>query len=154
MRRADRLFQIVNALRRRRTATTAAQLAERLGVPAVTLGSEVELDGTTVRIRRDGDAATETIEGELPLVLSVTDQSGEARYPAFKGIMAAKKKPLETWSLSDLGVDAELVGLSASLTAVEGTEARPPRTQGEVVTDEDGSGATALVEFLASKKFI
>jgi electron transfer flavoprotein beta subunit len=131
-----------------------AMLAERLDVPAVTLGSEVELDGTTVRIRRDGDAATETIEGELPLVLSVTDQSGEARYPSFKGIMAAKKKPLETWSLSDLGVDAELVGLSASWTAVEDTEARPPRTQGEVVTDEDGSGAKALVEFLASKKFI
>jgi electron transfer flavoprotein beta subunit len=131
-----------------------AMLAERLDVPAVTLGSEVEVDGTTVRIRRDGDAATETIEGSLPLVLSVTDQSGEARYPSFKGIMAAKKKPLETWSLSDLGVDAELVGLSAAWTTVEGTEARPPRTQGEVVTDEDGSGATALVEFLASKKFI
>jgi electron transfer flavoprotein beta subunit len=131
-----------------------AMVAERLDVPAVTLGSEVELDGTTVKIRRDGDAATETIEGSLPLVLSVTDQSGEARYPSFKGIMAAKKKPLETWSLSDLGVDAELVGLSASWSAVEATEARPPRTQGEVVTDEDGSGATALVEFLASKKFI
>jgi electron transfer flavoprotein beta subunit len=131
-----------------------AMLAERLDVPAVTLGSEVEVDGTTVRIRRDGDAATETIEGTLPLVLSVTDQSGEARYPSFKGIMAAKKKPVETWSLSDLGVDAELVGLSAAWSAVEGTEARPPRTQGEVVTDEDGSGATALVEFLASKKFI
>jgi electron transfer flavoprotein beta subunit len=131
-----------------------AMLAERLDVPAVTLGSEIEVDGTTVRIRRDGDAATETIEGTLPLVLSVTDQSGEARYPSFKGIMAAKKKPVETWSLSDLGVDAELVGLSAAWSRVESTEARPPRTQGEVVTDEDGSGATALVEFLASKKFI
>ena len=131
-----------------------AMLAERLDVPAVTLGSEVEVDGTTVRIRRDGDAATETIEGTLPLVLSVTDQSGEARYPSFKGIMAAKKKPVETWSLSDLGVDAELVGLSAAWSTVEGTEARPPRTQGEVVTDEDGSGATALVGFLVSKKFI
>ena len=131
-----------------------AMLAERLDVPAVTFGSEIEVDGTTVRIRRDGDAATETIEGTLPLVLSVTDQSGEARYPSFKGIMAAKKKPVETWSLSDLGVDAELVGLSAAWSTVESTEARPPRTQGEVVTDEDGSGATALVEFLASKKFI
>jgi electron transfer flavoprotein beta subunit len=131
-----------------------AMLAERLDVPAVTLGSEIEVDATTVRIRRDGDAATETIEGTLPLVLSVTDQSGEARYPSFKGIMAAKKKPVETWSLSDLGVDAELVGLSAAWSRVESTEARPPRTQGEVVTDEDGSGATALVEFLASKKFI
>jgi electron transfer flavoprotein beta subunit len=131
-----------------------AMLAERLDVPAVTLGSEIEVDATTVRIRRDGDAATETIEGTLPLVLSVTDQSGEARYPSFKGIMAAKKKPVETWSLSDLGVDAELVGLSAAWSTVASTEARPPRTQGEVVTDEDGSGATALVEFLASKKFI
>jgi electron transfer flavoprotein beta subunit len=131
-----------------------AMLAERLDVPAVTLGSEVEVEGTTVRIRRDGDTATETIEGTLPLVLSVTDQSGEARYPSFKGIMAAKKKPVETWSLSDLGVDAELVGLSAAWSTVEATEARPPRTQGQVVTDEDGSGANALVEFLASKKFI
>jgi electron transfer flavoprotein beta subunit len=131
-----------------------AMLAERLGVPGVTLGSEIEVDGSTVRIRRDGDTATETIEGSLPVVLSVTDQSGEARYPSFKGIMAAKKKPLETWSLADLGVDAELVGLTAASSTVQGTEARPPRTQGEVVTDEDGSGATALVEFLASKKFI
>jgi electron transfer flavoprotein beta subunit len=131
-----------------------AMLSERLGVPGLTLGSEITVDGTSVKIRRDGDAATETIEASLPMVVSVTDQSGEARYPSFKGIMAAKKKPLETWSLSDLGVDAGQVGLSAAWTQVEGTEARPPRTQGEVVTDEDGSGATALVEFLASKKFI
>src|SRR6478735_5709629 len=66
-----------------------AMLSERLGVPGVTLGSEIEVDGSTVRIRRDGDTATETIEGSMPLVLSVTDQSGEARYPSFKGIMAA-----------------------------------------------------------------
>jgi electron transfer flavoprotein beta subunit len=131
-----------------------SMLSERLGVPGVTLGSEITVDGSTVRIRRDGDAATETIEGTLPLVLSVTDQSGEARYPSFKGIMAAKKKPVETWTLSDLGVDAELVGLTAASSVVEATEARPPRTAGQVVTDEEGSGATALVDFLASKKFI
>jgi electron transfer flavoprotein beta subunit len=131
-----------------------AMLAERLGVPQVTMASEVQVEGQSVTIRRDGDTATETIEGTLPLVLSVTDQSGEARYPSFKGIMAAKKKPVETWSLSDLGVDAGQVGLSAAWTAVESTQARPPRTQGEIVTDEDGSGAKALVEFLASKKFI
>jgi electron transfer flavoprotein beta subunit len=131
-----------------------AMLAERLGVPQVTMASEVQVEGQSVTIRRDGDTATETVEGTLPLVLSVTDQSGEARYPSFKGIMAAKKKPVETWSLSDLGVDAGQVGLSAAWTAVESTQARPPRTQGEIVTDEDGSGAKALVEFLASKKFI
>ncbi len=136
-----------------------AMLAERLDVPAVTLGSEVELSAdsggnTTLRIRRDGDTATETIEATLPVVCSVTDQSGEARYPSFKGIMAAKKKPVATWSLSDLGVDAELVGLAAAYTVVEDSQARPPRTAGQVVADDDGAGAHALVEFLASKKFI
>ena len=68
--------------------------------------------------------------------------------------MAAKKKPVETWSLSDLGVEADQVGLSAAWTEVQNTEERPPRTAGEIVTDEDGSGAKALVDFLASKKFI
>lgn len=131
-----------------------AMLAERLGLPQVTLASVVESQGDQVRIKRDGDTATEVIGAAMPLVLSVTDQSGEARYPSFKGIMAAKKKPLETYSLSDLGVDAGQVGLSAAWTSVEETTERPPRTAGEVVKDEDGSGATALVDFLASKKFI
>jgi electron transfer flavoprotein beta subunit len=131
-----------------------AMLAERLDLPQVTLGSVIERQDKEFRIKRDGDTSTEVIGATAPLVLSVTDQSGEARYPSFKGIMAAKKKPLETWSLSDIGVDAGDVGLDAAWTEVAGTEERPPRSQGEVVTDEDGSGATALVEFLASKKFI
>jgi electron transfer flavoprotein beta subunit len=131
-----------------------AMLAERLGMPQVTLASVVESQGDQVRIKRDNEGSTEVIGATLPIVLSVTDQSGEARYPSFKGIMAAKKKPLETWSLSDLGLDADQVGLSVAYTQVEDTTARPPRTAGEIVTDEDGSGAGALVEFLASKKFI
>jgi electron transfer flavoprotein beta subunit len=131
-----------------------AMLAERLDLPQVTLGSVIESQGDQFRIKRDGDTSTEVIVATAPLVLSVTDQSGEARYPSFKGIMAAKKKPLETWSLSDIGVDAGSVGLDAAWSQVEGTEERPPRTQGEIVTDEDGSGAKALVDFLASKKFI
>jgi electron transfer flavoprotein beta subunit len=131
-----------------------AMLAERLDLPQVTLGSVIERQGDQFRIKRDGDTSTEVIGATSPLVLSVTDQSGEARYPSFKGIMAAKKKPLETWSLSDIGVDADQVGLDAAWSVVEDTEERPPRSQGEIVTDEDGSGAKALVEFLASKKFI
>ena len=131
-----------------------AMLAERLGLPQVTMASLVETQGDQIRVKRDGDTATEVIGGTLPLVLSVTDQSGEARYPSFKGIMAAKKKPMETWSLGDIGVEADQVGLSVAWSEVEDTTARPPRTAGEIVTDEDGSGATALTEFLASKKFI
>jgi electron transfer flavoprotein beta subunit len=131
-----------------------AMLSERLGVPAVTFGSEVSVEGDKVTIRRDGDTSTETIEGTLPLVLSVTDQSGGARYPSFKGMMAAKKKPVDTLTLGDLGIAGDQVGLSAAWTAVESTEARPPRGKGEIVTDDGGSGAAAFVEFLASKQFI
>ncbi len=79
-----------------------AMLAERLDLPQVTFASVIETQGDQVRIKRDGDTATEVIGATMPLVMSVTDQTGEARYPSFKGIMAAKKKPLETWSLSDL----------------------------------------------------
>jgi len=131
-----------------------AMLAERLDLPQVTFASVIETQGDQVRVKRDGENATEVIGGTMPLVLSVTDQTGEARYPSFKGIMAAKKKPVETWSLSDIGVDSGQVGLSVAWSEVEETAARPPRTAGEIVTDEDGSGAKALADFLASKKFI
>jgi electron transfer flavoprotein beta subunit len=131
-----------------------AMLAELLTLPQVTMASVVETQGDQVRVKRDDDTATEVIGATMPLVLSVTDQSGEARYPSFKGIMAAKKKPLEIWSLSDIGVDPGQVGLAAAWTEVKDTVERPPRSAGEIVTDEDGSGATALVGFLASRKFI
>jgi electron transfer flavoprotein beta subunit len=131
-----------------------AMLAERLGLPQVTLASVIESQGDQVRIKRDNEGSTEVIGATMPLVLSVTDQSGEARYPSFKGIMAAKKKPMEVLSLADIGVEADQVGLSVAWTQVADTTARPPRTAGEIVKDEDGSGAAALTEFLASKKFI
>src|SRR3954452_19108796 len=72
-----------------------AMLAERLGLPGATMASRVEhVDATSVRIRRDGDAASVIVEASIPAVLSVTAQPDEARYPSFKGIMAAKKKPV------------------------------------------------------------
>ncbi len=131
-----------------------AMLAERLGLPQVTFGSEVTVDGSTVRVRRDGDAATETIEASLPVLVSVTDQANEPRYPSFKGIMAAKKKPVAELTLSDLGLDAAEVGTDAAWTKVLEAQERPPRTAGTIVSDEDGTGADQLVEFLAGQKFI
>jgi len=130
-----------------------AMLAERLGLPQVTFASELSLDGQQVTIRRDGDAASETIVASLPALVSVTDQINEPRYPSFKGIMAAKKKPVETWGLADLGVDAAQVGLDAAWTKVESFTKRPPRQQGQIVTDE-GDGGTKLAEFLSAQKFI
>jgi len=131
-----------------------AMLAERLGLPQVTFGSEVTVEGTSVRVRRDGDAATETIEATMPVLLSVTDQANEPRYPSFKGIMSAKKKPVQQLSLSDIGVDAGDVGTDAAWTRVQQTQERPPRSAGTIVIDQDGSGADQLVEFLAVQKFI
>ncbi|MBL1101054.1 electron transfer flavoprotein subunit beta/FixA family protein [Streptomyces coffeae] len=130
-----------------------ALLAERLGVPQVTLLSEVTVEGTTVKGRRDGDAATEQLEARLPAVVSVTDQSGEARYPSFKGIMAAKKKPVDCLDLDDLGIEAIGVGLGGAWTQVESIAARPARTAGTIVKDE-GAGGKQLAEFLATQKFI
>jgi electron transfer flavoprotein beta subunit len=130
-----------------------ALVAERLGVPQVTLLSEVSVEDGVVTGRRDGDTASEQLQASLPAVVSVTDQSGEARYPSFKGIMAAKKKPVESWDLSDLGIEAEEVGLDGAYTVVESAAERPARTAGKIVTDE-GEGGKQLAEYLASQKFI
>jgi electron transfer flavoprotein beta subunit len=131
-----------------------SMVAERLGWPAVTLASEVSVADGTVTIRRDVDVVSQTIEATLPAVVSVTDQSGEARYPSMKGILSAKKKPVEHWSLADLGVDPAGVGLAAAWTKVLDTTPRPPKEPGQVVPDEDGAGTGALVEFLAAGKYI
>ncbi|MCQ4079232.1 electron transfer flavoprotein subunit beta/FixA family protein [Streptomyces sp. RB6PN25] len=130
-----------------------AILAERLGVPQVTLLSEVAVAGGNVLGRWDGDTASERVEAQLPAVVSVTDQSGEARYPSFKGIMAAKKKPVESLELSDLGIDAGEVGLAGARTAVEEAAERPARSAGTIVKDE-GEGGKQLAAFLAESKFI
>ena len=131
-----------------------SMLAERLDWPGVTFGAEVSLTGDTVSIRRDGDVASQTIEATLPAIISVTDQSGEARYPSMKGILAARKKPVQAWTLVDLDLEDANVGLEAAWTKVRSTTPRPPKEAGQVVTDEEGSGAKAAVEFLAAGKYI
>ncbi|CAM5721420.1 electron transfer flavoprotein subunit beta/FixA family protein [Streptomyces antimycoticus] len=130
-----------------------AMLAERLGVPQVSLLSEVSVEEGMVKGRRDGDSATELLEARLPAVVSVTDQSGEARYPSFKGIMAAKKKPVTSWDLEDLEIEADEVGLGGAWTVVDGATERPARTAGTIVKDE-GEGGKQLAVFLAERKFI
>ncbi|MFI2010219.1 electron transfer flavoprotein subunit beta/FixA family protein [Streptomyces jumonjinensis] len=130
-----------------------AVLAERLGVAQLTLLSEVSVGGGVVRGRRDGDRAAEVLEASLPAVVSVTDQSGEARYPSFKGIMAAKKKPVVSWDLDDLGIDGEDVGVAGAWTVVDAAAGRPARGAGVVVTD-DGEGGRQLAGYLAERKFI
>ncbi len=119
---------------------------------------KVTADGSgSVSIKRLTDDGYQVVEASTPAVVSVVEKINEPRYPSFKGIMAAKKKPVESYSLADLGVDAGDVGLGGAWSKVESFEAAPPRSAGTVVTGEAGDpGALAdkLVDFLASKKFV
>ena len=136
-----------------RMGVMAAMLAERLGVPQVSLASKVEVDGTALQIHRQRDYGYDKVESSLPAVISVVEKINEPRYPSFKGIMAAKKKPVETLTLADLGLDPGEVGLAAAATEVVSFASRPPRQAGTVVKDE-GDGGTKAAEFLAAQKFI
>jgi electron transfer flavoprotein beta subunit len=136
-----------------RMSVVPAMLAERLGLPQLTFAKEVTVDATSVKIKRMTDDGYQAVEASLPAVVSVVEKINEPRYPSFKGIMAAKKKPVATLSLADLGVDAGQVGLGGAWSAVATFESAPPRQAGTIVKDE-GDGAAKLAEFLASKKFI
>jgi electron transfer flavoprotein beta subunit len=136
-----------------RTGVLPAMLAERLGVPQLTLASKVEVSGTAVTIRRVSDEGFDVVEASLPAVISVVEKINEPRYPSFKGIMAAKKKPVQTLSLADLDVSAQAAGLDGSLTSVVDFAARPPRAAGVIVKD-DGDGGVKAAGFLAERKFI
>ena len=90
-----------------RTGVLPAMLAERLGVPQLTLASKVDIDGGSVTVRRVTDDGYAVVTGSLPAVVSVVEKINEPRYPSFKGIMAAKKKPVQTLTLAELGVAAD-----------------------------------------------
>lgn len=131
-----------------------AMLAERLGVPQVTFAGDLAVDpgAGTVTIHRDDDTATEEVVAALPAVVSVTDRTGQPRYPSFKAIMAGKKKPVVTLSLADLGVDPSDVGAAGAGVVVRSLSVRPPRRAGEVLVD-DGEAAVAVADFLAARGF-
>jgi electron transfer flavoprotein beta subunit len=136
-----------------RTGVLPAMLAERLGVPQLTLASKVDIDGESVTVRRMYDDGYAVVTASLPAVVSVVEKTNEPRYPTFKGIMAAKKKPVQTLTLADIGVDTGAVGLANAATHVEDFAARPPRAAGVVVKDE-GDGGAKVAGFLAERKFI
>jgi electron transfer flavoprotein beta subunit len=135
------------------TSLVPAMLAERLGLPHVGFLGELTVADGVVTGKRDGDTATETVRATLPAVAAVTDQINEPRYPSFKGIMAAKKKPVRTLALAELGIEPAAVGLTAAWSSVAAVAKRPPRTSGTVVVDE-GDGGQRLVAFLVEHKYV
>ena len=136
-----------------RMGVLAAMLSERLGVPQLSLARKVEIDGGAIRIQRHTDYGYDKVEAALPAVVSVVEKINEPRYPSFKGIMAAKKKPVDTLSLADLGIDPAQAGLAAAATEVVDFAPRPPRAAGTIVKD-DGDGGIKAADFLAAQKFI
>ena len=136
-----------------RTGLVPAMVAERLGVAQLTLASKVDISGSQVTIRRVTDGGVATVTAGLPAVVSVNEKINEPRYPTFKGIMAAKKKPVQTLTLADLSLPADQVGLENAYSWVEDFSKRPPRQAGVIVKD-DGDGGGKLAGFLSEQKFI
>ncbi|MBN1093628.1 electron transfer flavoprotein subunit beta/FixA family protein [Blastococcus sp. TML/M2B] len=130
-----------------------ALLAERLGLPQLSGARKLTVDGGVAKIERQTDGGYWAVEAPLPAIVSTWDTINEPRYPSFKGIMAAKKKPVETKTLADLGVDASVVGLANATTQVLDFAGRPPKGEGVKVTDE-GDGAQKFVDFLAGQKIV
>ncbi len=136
-----------------RMSVVPAMVAERLGVAQLTFAQKVDVAGGTVTIERATETGFDTVTAATPAVLSVVEKINEPRYPSFKGIMAAKKKPVETLSVSDAGLDASKMGLSAAWSQVNDFAARPAKAAGTVVTDE-GDGGAKIASYLTEQKFI
>ncbi|MGI8535996.1 MAG: electron transfer flavoprotein subunit beta/FixA family protein [Mycobacteriales bacterium] len=136
-----------------RLSIMAPLLAERLGQPQLSGARKVTVDGGSVRIERQTENGYDVVEATMPVIVSVVEKINEPRYPSFKGIMAAKKKPLTTLTVADAGLEAARVGLASATSSVQSFSNRPPRQAGQIVKDE-GDGAVKVAEFLTSQKFL
>jgi electron transfer flavoprotein beta subunit len=136
-----------------RMSVIPAMLAERLGWAHLTFAGAVRVNGESVEIDRMTEFGIETMAANLPAVVSVIEKINEPRYPSFKGIMAAKKKNIESKSLADLGLDSSQVGISAAWSQVENSVPRPPRDKG-IKIEDSGDGGSKLVEFLLEKRVV
>ena len=135
------------------TGTLPVQLAELLELPSITFAKHVEVADGTVKVQRQTEAGYDEVECSLPVLITVTAGVVEPRYPSFKGIMAAKGKPVDVLSVADLGVGADQVGLSGSGQEILSVEPAEERQGGEVVVDE-GDAHERIVAFLEQLKVI
>jgi electron transfer flavoprotein beta subunit len=135
------------------TGTVPEQIAGLLDLPSVTFAKQIEIDGTTVKVQRQTDAGFDEVECPLPAVVSVTAGVVEPRYPSFKGIMAAKSKPVDTLKVADLGLDASAVGWAGAGQQIVAIEEAPAREAGEVIED-DGAAFEKIVAYLDNLKVL
>ncbi len=134
------------------SGTVAAGVAALTGLPYLSYAARIEPDGGVVRVRRISPTGYDLIEAPLPALVVATQALGEPRYPSLKGIMAARSKTIETWSLADLGVDPATVGGVAATTQVLRAEAPPARGATRVIRDTAPAAAAQLVDFLVERR--
>jgi electron transfer flavoprotein beta subunit len=134
------------------TGTTPVQLAELLGLPSITFAKAVAIEDSTVKVSRQTEAGYDEVSSSLPALVTVTAGVVEPRYASFKGIMAAKSKPVEILSVADLGLDGQ-VGAAGALETITAIQAAESRQAGEKYVDE-GDGAEKVVAFLESIKVL
>src|SRR5215813_7930384 len=135
------------------TGTIPAQVAELLGWPSLTFSKHIELGDGKAKVQRQTEAGYDEVEAPLPAVVSVTAGVVEPRYPSFKGIMAAKSKPVDQVTTADLGLDASQVGWTGARQEIVNVAQAPARQAGEKFED-DGTGAEKVVAFLESLKVV
>ncbi len=137
------------------TSLLPTALAELLDLPALPLASTLTVDPAagTATVTRRLDHAEETLVADLPVLVSVMDGINEPRYPNFKGIMAARKKPVTTLTLADLGVDPATVGAAGARTQVLEAAPRPAREDRVLVTDT-GEAGTQLAAWLVERTLV
>jgi electron transfer flavoprotein beta subunit len=136
-----------------RTGAVPAMIADVLGLPALTHAQELAVEGTTVTVTRGTDDGITKLTAELPALVSVGEKLNEPRYPSFKGIMAAKKKPVTSLTLADAGIDPSDVGLANALSLVTEASPKPPKSGGEKIEDE-GDGGDKIAAYLVGQKII
>ncbi|WP_040836973.1 electron transfer flavoprotein subunit beta/FixA family protein [Nocardia brevicatena] len=136
-----------------RMGAVPAIIAEYLGIPQLTHLRKLTVDGDRITGERETDEGVFKLEATLPAIVSVTEKINEPRFPSFKGIMAAKKKEVQTFALADLGIDPSTVGVENAGSTVTASTPKPPRTAGEKVADE-GDGGTKIAQYLVAQKII
>jgi electron transfer flavoprotein beta subunit len=133
------------------TGTVPEQMAELLGLPSVTFAKSVAVDGGSLKVDRQTEAGYDEVTCPLPALVSVTAGVVEPRYPSFKGIMAAKSKPVETVTAADLGVSpAGWAGAGQTISEV----AQAPAREAGTVIEDDGEAFGKIVEYLEGLKVI
>ncbi|MEJ7845271.1 MAG: electron transfer flavoprotein subunit beta/FixA family protein [Acidimicrobiales bacterium] len=135
------------------TGTVPEQVAALLGLPSVTFAKEVTVVDGTLRVQRQTEEGYEEVECPLPAVVTVTAGVVEPRYPSFKGIMAAKSKPVDQLTLGDLGIDAASVGVAGRGQEIVAVDQAEERQAGEVVED-DGESFAKIVAYLEKLKLV